>query len=368
MSTPKVLGGGYDTSCYTMECRFENFDKEYFERLHEDTKRAKAKWEGFRIEDDEYRLLPYKGQGYFIFHNDYLRIQINPDLNPSLKVQYNAQGVYEAGYQALDNAVKRALEFFGASELEVDKGKLYRQDFHIDVQVDKINIKPENVMARGKTMTVQDPHLDIETIAVGKRGKETVFTRIYDKRTEIAHTRAYWNLGVLKGYEGYDPDKDTLRIEFELGGHWLAKYDMREVGALRADTGAIPKYLVNTHISLIEPFDRNDNHNRMRDKKLIPIWSAVQEYINSTYYGDLWFHRKPDPQYEFIVRKQNYLRMAQCAFFNLFALHAAHDLPYSHQQFSEELRESIMYYLKADEEILKRVRQFKNSSHAIDGT
>lgn len=337
-----VLGGGWDLSGLTAQWALPKFSIEAWDGVHANLKRIKADYEPVKLAGEKFELQAYRAMGYFFFKSDAVNIFINPDLKPSIKAQISSRGVHALGHDTLIDVVKNVGTELGKPYFTVEPLKLYRQDFNLDVQVDKIDIDTRNVYARGKRGMIQDDDLGVETINVGSRGKESVYTRLYDKLAEIEQKKTYWNLEVLQAYPEFNEMRPVLRIEYEIGGGWLKKYGMREYDNLKADGGAVARHLVNEHLRLVVPYERDKkNCNVSRDIQLLPLWKAVQDYINEKYQGDLWNHRVAVKDLEYTLHKQYLIRQDALIKLSMQALEESRNKKFSYAMHSRDVLDHL---------------------------
>lgn len=334
-----VLGGGWDLSGLTAQWALPKFSIEAWDAVHANLKRIKADYEPVQLAGEKFELQAYRTMGYFFFKSDAVNIFINPDLKPSIKAQISSRGVHAYGHAALVELIKNVGTEFGKPYFIAEPLKLYRQDFNLDVQVDKINIDTRNVYARGKRGMIQDDDLGVETINVGSRGKESVYARLYDKMAEIEQKKTYWNLEVLQAYPAFNEMRPVLRVEFEIGGGWLKKFGMREYDNLKNDGGAVARYLVNEHLRLVVPYECGKNANR--DIQLLPLWKAVQDYINEIYHGDLWKFRVASKDLEYTLHKQYLIRQDALIKLSMQALEESRDKKFSYAMHSRDVLDHL---------------------------
>lgn len=281
MGLPVVISGGWDLQAFTANWDMPLFDSDHFNLLIDRLRRAKGKYEVVEVDGNQFRLPGYKPGGYYAFLNENLNIWINPSLNPTLKAQIHSVGVHRYGVDVLQDIVRGVVRFFGG----VPEGdfKLFRQDFFVDLHVDEISVKPENVLSRAKKIrVVHDPLLRVETLGVGTRGKETVFCRMYDKRKEMEETKKYWYQAILDEKPLYEKERPVWRVEFEIGGLYLRQLDLRGWEKLKEQEGHLLDHLFHKTVRLVHP--NFDDSNKSKNP-LLPEWQVIQKWIAEQYPG-----------------------------------------------------------------------------------
>ena len=359
MSAPVVLGGGFDYMAFTAKWLLPGLDMKKYDAIQSEL--SKVRGEEFAVVNVagvNYKILSYRMKGYLKFASEEVLISVNPELNPTIKVTLTAYGVHKFGLDFLFKQVKDFVSSFGGA---FEKEELvYRQDFHVDVQMDKLNVEPKNVLSRGKKiMVVMDDELHVETLAVGERGKENIFIRMYDKKLQIEASKDYWNWDVLNSYPLYNPALPVLRIELEIGGGWM---DSNHVRALRSIEnmkcmgGSLIRHLVGHYIRLVVPIPKDGNCNRWRDAIDLPVWVAVREWVETNYKGDLSAIRVRPTPLSFNRKRQNSLERVEEAYSSHVALHEANDVFFDEEEFKEAINLRISS-IKGQESYRKKVRR-----------
>lgn len=226
MDNIRLLSSGLDLQRFTFNANCEDFPVGYYESKIEV---YKAYWRRKRgkeplianIADSAWRVQHFKSMGYYKFWNDAMSIEINPEINPSVRVQLNSVGVQEFGIEALHRMVDDFLH-----DLDVHDHspiKIGRQDITFDFAVSEIDLDPRCFVTGGRDCQL---HLDnekkVNTLYVGKRGSESMYLRNYAKLLELEKKN---ELNEIASYKGKLRDGEkVLRVEFEAGGKYLSNH------------------------------------------------------------------------------------------------------------------------------------------------
>lgn len=260
MKLPYVLTGGWDLIGFSWDISLvgTNFDKMNFESILTEMKLRREEIRLFEFGGIEYKLQAYKIRGGFVLNTDYFSLFINPLMTPSIRGQLHSLGVHKYGHEKLWEMVRSFVQHFDIDLSHYGPPKLFRVDHKIDMHVEKMDFTVKNVVSRSRHRAQFYQDGQQNALTVGKRGKSSVYVRIYDKMVEMNHTKTFWYLDYLRTIDGFDPNLTLCRIEFEIGGDYLKRKGITTWENLMVKGGSLMKYLVTEHVRLVvDPSEGN---------------------------------------------------------------------------------------------------------------
>ncbi len=253
MKLPYVLTGGWDLVGFSWDIPLigTNFDKMGFEYMLAEMKTKKEEYRLFELGGMEYKFQSYKTRGGLTFSTDYYSLFINPLMTPSVRGQLHSLGVHKYGHDKLWEMVRSFFKHFEINLVWYGDPKIFRADYKIDMHIEKFDLTVKNVVSRAKKRGQFYEYEEQNSLTVGKRGKSSVYARIYDKWVEMAHTNTFWYLDYLETIEGFDKSLPLWRIEFEIGGDYLKKKGITTWEDLMKKGGSLIMFLMKEHLRLV---------------------------------------------------------------------------------------------------------------------
>ncbi len=364
--TDIMLGGGYDYLGLTADWPMPNLQVAEWDHIIErlwvvkKNNRGKYLYEPVKLGGHDFELQLKKPGGFFWLISETITIQLNPNMNPGFKAVIWPKGALTVGHDVLLEIIERVAIELGRPYFTSVPLNLSRLDYHLDLHVDEINFDARNILARGKKGIIFDNELNVETLTAGKRGKEHIFFRGYDKLGEIMEKgmKGQWNLEVLSQNEKFQPGRKIIRFEFEIGGQWLKRYsqqyNFRDIKILKAEGSWLPHYLVHNHLKLVEAGELDhENRHAARDAIILPIWGMVQDHVKIDDGAGWKHHRVVNRPVDFAIKDQRLLAREVIARERRAALWLAHGKQLGNAKASMDVADAIN--VNVDEHLMRVV-------------
>ncbi len=279
----RLLGSGLDTQGYSLVGDTANFEPDRWDSAIDFMREHKTKWHNSGDVDKEgfWVLRDYKHKGKrFVFElkGGEAGVFVNPKYKFSpVVVQLNSKGLYaNGGHEALHEVVKNFLPNIGI-DCGDSEAKVYRQDVNWDIVVPPdFELDTKNIYApKRKRRLVEDEELGVETLAVGERGKEHAYLRMYVKTHEIEEKGTIWQIPILES-NGWLEGERVIRVELELGGDFLKEFGPRNWGPeFKTLLRDVVLKLVTESFQVVAPYERGKDPNLNRKITRLPFWELV---------------------------------------------------------------------------------------------
>jgi hypothetical protein len=207
------------------------------------------------------------GKHRYCLTHPYGRIGISPSLNiPAFRVQPRAEFLHGVGVRAAVQGFRDLIE----DECGVVKLQVSRIDLFADFQGwDLSGDDRRAFVCRASDLGTFEEKGTLSGLQFGKRSSGAVDARLYNKTNEILTSGSdYWK---EIWSDTYDPDRDVLRVEFEVLRGALREFGLDSPEDVLDATGALWAYLT-TWLSYRTP---TGDHTRSR-WPLAPEWAEVQ--------------------------------------------------------------------------------------------
>ena len=207
------------------------------------------------------------GKHRYCLTHPYGRIGITPSLSvPTFRVQPKAEFLHGVGVRAAVQGFRDLLE----DECGLVKLQVSRIDLFADFQSWSLSGEDRRrFVCRASDLGTFEEDGTLSGLQFGKRSSGTVDARLYNKTNEMLKSGAqYWR---EMWNDTYDPNRDVLRIEFEVLRGALREFGLDDPDEVLDATGALWAYLT-TWLSYRVP---TDDHTRSR-WPVAPEWEDVQ--------------------------------------------------------------------------------------------
>lgn len=189
------------------------------------------------------------------------------DTLPTVKIQPRAAFIHAVGALACIQWFRSSLDR-EILNLELTASRI---DLHVDVQGWQLDGDDRTrFLTRATNRVTYEDSEAFSGFLFGKRKSKTYMARIYDKTLEMRHSRAEY----LKDLWGssYDPERQVLRVEFEIGRQGLADFGLREPEDVIEASGALWQYCTGEWLTYRSP---TGDQTRSR-WPVSPEWQRIQ--------------------------------------------------------------------------------------------
>src|SRR5665213_3775914 len=156
---------------------------------------------------------------------------------PTIKIQPRAAYIHAVGALPCIRWFRSVLDE-EILNLELTASRI---DLHVDVQGWCLDGDDRTrFLTRATNRVTFEDSEDFSGFLFGKRKSKTYMARIYDKTLEMRQSRADY-LEDMWG-DSYDPERQVLRVEFEIGRQGLAEFGLREPEDVIAASGVLWQY------------------------------------------------------------------------------------------------------------------------------
>src|SRR5665213_4380535 len=197
----------------------------------------------------------------------YGRIGITPSVKlPAFRIQPRAEFLHGVGSRATVQGFRDLIE----NECGIVKLQVSRIDLFADFQGWNLSGDDRSAFfCRALALGTFEENGTLSGLQFGKRSSGTVDARLYNKTNEILISGAeYWK---EMWNDSYDPNRDVLRVEFEVLRGALREFGLDDPDEALDATGALWAYLT-TWLSYRVP---TGDHTRSR-WPLAPEWEDIQ--------------------------------------------------------------------------------------------
>lgn len=207
--------------------------------------------------------------GYpFVMENDTYIVEFGEFNDPSFRVKFRSQPLWEFGALALHQRFLDWADSVGLYALKPES--LSRVDFTFDYLLPVIDFDEDSVVSLSKK---DNKYRDAGALNGLVYGKGDVVLRIYDKVLEIAEQSGKTRLFQLWG----DIRENVWRIEWQARQEPLRRFGIRTFDDLMSQQGDLLRYLATEHDSLRT---KTEDSNRSR-WPLHPLWQDLIERIST---------------------------------------------------------------------------------------
>ncbi len=216
-----------------------------------------------------FELMPYS-LGRYRYRLDHPNgvLGVSPSATlPTIKIQPRAAYIHAVG------ALNCIRWFRSCLDSEILKLELIasRIDLHVDVQGWSLDGDDRTrFLTRATNRVTYEDSEAFSGFLFGKRKSKTYMARIYDKSLEMRQSRSDY-LEDMWG-EAYDPDRQVLRVEFEIGRQGLAEFGLRDPEDVIEASGVLWQYCTEQWLTFRSP---TEDQTRSR-WPLSPEWLRIQ--------------------------------------------------------------------------------------------
>jgi len=233
----------------------------------------------------EFKFKQFKIRGNLVFLNDCFNIFTNSESSPAFYCQFNSFGVHKHGHEGLWKLLHSLLKDLDITPSRLLTPRLSRADIQVDAHDGELNYTPHNVVTKSRTCEMKyENHIEQNALTVGKRGSDTAYLRIYNKRLEMEKFKRFWMLEIYGSNPLYIPDAPITRFEFELGKNWLRRKQIITWEDLKNNMGNLMRYLFYKQVRLVDANYTQNLKNRSR-APVLPVWEEIQYWVNRYYDG-----------------------------------------------------------------------------------
>jgi hypothetical protein len=207
------------------------------------------------------------GKHRYCLTHAYGRVGVSPSRNiPAFRIQPRAEFLHGVGVRAAVDSFRELIEDeCGLVKLQVSRVDLFADFQGWELQGDDRT----RFVCRASDLGTFEENGTLNGLQFGKRSSGTVDARLYNKTNELRTTGAdYWK---EIWNDSYDPNRDVLRVEFEVLRGALREFGLGEPDDVLDATGALWTYLTKWLSFRV----RTNDQTRSR-WPLAPEWEQVQ--------------------------------------------------------------------------------------------